>query len=139
MDLSRSPVNLWNSGRGGRGDENARLGVAASLTPCDLAAAKAAIEPQYDETSSPSTNNIVVAFVLGFWADNTGMSVTDNQGNTYTERDSRVDGTGFYCKVFTCPINTATAGTFGLRIQNAGGSALNIEVEVEASGVFVMS
>jgi hypothetical protein len=35
--------------------------------------------------------------------------------------------------------SVVTTGTFGLRIQNAGGAAYDVEVEAEASGTFVMS
>lgn len=71
----------------------------------------------------------------GNWA--TGGVSADYDGTTLTTTRNNYVASGIVAISGTPSV--VTGGTFGLRIQNAGGSALDIEVEVEASGVFVMS
>lgn len=77
----------------------------------------------------------VHARASGNWA--TGGVSADYDGTTLTTTRNNYVASGVVAISGTPAV--VTTGTFGLRIQNAGGGALDVEVEAEASGTFVMS
>lgn len=113
--------------------------MAITLTQARTTNTTAAASLALSFSSLPAVNSLIVVKAAWFPASSTTITISDNQGNTYTQSVNAVDGGGSV----RCSIHWATAttssGTFTVTVNPSGASDdITIVIE-EYAGVTTSS